>query len=220
LANCGELARLEGTAGEGPGLRRGGGDSGSSKAACREAFLKFFQKLSDLERNPRVIASGGRLKAFQNFCDALASGRDEVILLLVDAERPVAASVWIHLSAPPDNWRKPQVASAEQAHLMVQSMEAWFIADREAVTRYYGRGFRVNSLPRRQDIENIPKDDLVPALERASGNTKKGRYHKTRHAYEILALISPAKVRQSSPHAHRFFRVLEQATQSDGLRDR
>jgi hypothetical protein len=103
---------------------------------------------------------------------------------------------------------------------MVQSMEAWFIADKEAVTGYYGRGLRVNSLPRRQDIENIPKDDLVPALERASGNTKKGRYHKMRHGYEILALISPAKVRQSSPHAYRFFQVLEEATQSDGLRPR
>jgi len=198
----------------------GGGDSGSSKAGCREAFRRLFQKLSNLKQNPRVIASGGRMKAFQNFCEAVESGADEVVLLLVDAERPVTASVWIHLSAAPDNWRKPQIASDEQAHLMVQSMEAWFLADKEAVTNYYGREFRVNSLPRRHDIENIPKDDLVPTLERASGNTKKGRYHKARHAYEILALISPAKVRQSSPHAHRFFQVLEEATQSDGLRPR
>ena len=140
----------------------GGGNSGSSKAACREAFLKLFQKLSNLERNPRVIASGGRLKAFQNFCDALENGTDEVILLLVDAERPVTASAWHHLSAPPDNWGKPPAATDGQAHLMVQSMEAWFIADKEAVTRYYGRGFRVNSLPRRQTSRTFSKMTLCP----------------------------------------------------------
>lgn len=193
----------------------GGGDPGSSKAACREGFRRLFQNLDNLAQNPTVIASGGRLKAFQNFCDALEMSRDEIILLLVDAERPVVASVWTHLGAEPDHWRKPQVATDEQAHLMVQSMEAWFIADKEALARYYGQRFRVNSLPRRQDIECIPKDDLVPALERASRDTTKGRYHKTCHGYAILASISPAKIRQRSPHAERFFHVLEQASQRD-----
>jgi hypothetical protein len=190
----------------------GGGDSGSTKAACREGFRRLFQNLGHLDQNPAVIASGGRLKAFQNFCDALGRNADEIILLLVDAERPVRAGVWTHLSAEPDNWRKPKVATDEQAHLMVQSMEAWFIADKEELAEYYGQGFRLKSLPPRQDIEAIPKDDLVPALERAASDTKKGRYHKTAHGYDILGLISPAKVRQKSPHADRFFHVLEVMT--------
>lgn len=194
----------------------GGGDPGSTKAACREGFRRLFQKLANLGVNPTVIASGGRLKAFQNFCDALEASRDELILLLADAERPVVASVWTHLGAEPDCWRKPAAAADEQAHLMVQSMEAWFIADKDALARYYGRGFRANALPRHQDIEAIPKDDLVPALERASRATTKGRYHKTWHGYAILATISPAKVRQRSPHAERFFHVLEQASQRGG----
>lgn len=194
----------------------GGGDSGSSKAACREAFLRFFQKLSNLKLNPRVIASGGRMKAFQNFCDALQANKGDEILLLVDAERPVTASVWHHLRMAPDNWKKPRLAADKQAHLMVQSMEAWFMADKEAVSRYYGREFRVGSLPSRKDIENIPKDDLVPALERATRNTKKGRYHKTRHAFEILAVISPDKVQQRSPHGKRLFRALQEAAQDGG----
>jgi len=166
-------------------------------------------------QNPTVIASGGRLKAFQNFCDALERNADELILLLVDAERPVRAGVWAHLGARPDNWPKPRAARDEHAHLMVQSMEAWFIADKEELAEYYGQGFRLKSLPSRQDIEAIPKDDLAPALEHASKDTSKGPYHKTAHWDELLALISPVKVRQKSPHAERFFRTLEVMTRRE-----
>jgi hypothetical protein len=175
----------------------------------------LFHNLGNLEQNPTVIASGGRLKAFQNFCDALERNADELILLLVDAERPVRSGAWAHLGARPDNWPKPSMARDEQAHLMVQSMEAWFIADKEELAEFYGQGFRLKSLPPRQDIETIPKDDLVPALERATRDTKKGRYHKTTHGYDILGLMSPAKVREKSPHADRFFHVLEIMTRRE-----
>jgi hypothetical protein len=187
----------------------GGGDAGSTKAACREGFRSLFQKLGSLSQNPTVIASGGRLKAFENFYDALAKNTDEMIVLLVDAERPVRKDVWAHLGAAPDGWQKPNMATEEQAHLMVQSMEAWFIADKEALGKYYGQGFHVNSLPARQNVEDIPKADLVPALKRASRATTKGEYHKTAHGYTLLAFISPAKVRQKSPHAERLFHTLE-----------
>lgn len=193
----------------------GGGDAGSTKAACREGFRSFFQNLGNLGQNPTVIASGGRLKAFHNFCDALVRNTDEMIVLLVDAERPVREGVWAHLGAVPDEWQKPDTATEEQAHLMVQSMEAWFIADREALAKYYGRGFRVNSLPARQDIEAIPKANLVPALKRASRDTTKGEYHKTAHGYTLLAVIAPAKVRQKSPHAERLFQTLEVLTRTE-----
>ena len=193
----------------------GGGDAGSTKAACREGFRNFLQNLGTLEQNPTVIASGGRLKAFHNFCDALVRNADEIILLLVDAERPVTAGVWAHLGAAPEGWQKPSVATDEQAHLMVQSMEAWFIADKDALSKYYGRGFRVKSLPSRQDIEAIPKADLVPALRRASKDTTKGEYHKTAHGYSLLAFIAPAKVRQKSPHAERLFHTLEVSTRAE-----
>ena len=98
---------------------------------------------------------------------------------------------------------------------MVQSMEAWFIADQEALAKYYGRGFRTKSLPPRRDIEAIPKADLVPALQQASKDTTKGKYHKTAHGYALLAFIAPAKVRQKSPHAERFFRRLEVLTRAE-----
>ncbi len=163
-------------------------------------------------QNPTVIASGGRLKAFQNFCDALVKNTDETIVLLVDAERPVRKGVWAHLGTAPDGWQKPNTAKEAQAHLMVQCMEAWFVADKEALSKYYGRGFRVNSLPQRQKVEDIPKAALVPALKRSSKATIKGEYHKTAHGFSLLAVISPAKVAEKSPHARRLFHTLETLT--------
>jgi len=156
-----------------------------------------------------VVASGGRRKAFDNFCDALSGHPNEVILLLIDSERPVQASVWAHLEAEPDDWEKPHGATDEQAHLMVQCMEAWFLADKEALSSYYAQGFRMDSLPRRQNVEEIPKEELVPAPQHASGRTTKGKYHKAHHGFAILALVDPARVRAVSAHAARFFEVLE-----------
>jgi hypothetical protein len=44
---------------------------------------------------------------------------------------------------------------------MVQAMEAWFLADREALAEFYGNGFSAQNLPGSPtNIEAIPKDDL------------------------------------------------------------
>lgn len=96
---------------------------------------------------------------------------------------------------------------------MVQAMEAWFLADRDALAAYYGQGFRLSALPfDEKHIEAIPKDDLVPSLENCSRTTRtKGEYHKTRHGFALLAKIDPAKVETGSPHAkafHKFLRVM------------
>ncbi len=91
---------------------------------------------------------------------------------------------------------------------MVQAMEAWFLADRAALERFYGTGFRRNSLPG-SEVEAIRKEDLEPSLKRASKETSKGEYHKTRHGFALLALIDPSKIENSSPNAaalHQFLR--------------
>jgi len=89
-------------------------------------------------------------------------------------------------------------------------MEAWFLADRDALAAYYGQGFRRNALPGdERHIEAISKDDLVPALEQATQATKtKGQYHKTRHGFALLAKIDPIKVEDGSQYAAAFHSFL------------
>jgi hypothetical protein len=89
-------------------------------------------------------------------------------------------------------------------------MESWFLADREALSGYYGQGFLTKSLPARVNVEEILKHDIEAALERASQHTRKGPYHKTRHGFDLLALVDPGKLRSASEHARRLFEVLEE----------
>lgn len=190
----------------------GGGDGKDLRTKCRRGFSSFFEKADVVGRMPQVIACGGRAKAFDKFCIALRARKDqEFILLLVDSEDPVApgAGPWQHLERR-DRWEKPDDAADEHAHLMVQCMEAWFLADREAIAAYFGQGFNRNALPGRQEVEEVAKADLFDALKNATRQCRKGEYGKGRHSFDILEQIDPDKVRNASPHAQRFIDTLQE----------
>jgi hypothetical protein len=160
-----------------------------------------------------AIASGSRTDAFRDFCSGLRQHPGEYSVLLVDSETAVTATPWLHLNTREgDNWRRPSGAGVDQAHLMVQVMESWFLADRQTLFAYYGQRFLRNSLPRQQNIEKIDKEKVLETLRHASRHTPKGIYHKTRHGFELLELIDPSLVRAASRHANNLFAVLERET--------
>ena len=161
--------------------------------ACRRGFQELFEKLGLPANRLSVIACGSRFQTFNDFRKALRQQPDDFVILLVDSEGPVEApGAWAHLHAR-DGWPRPAGTVEDQAHLMVQCMEAWFLADREALTEFYGQGFLAGSLPGQPNIEQIPKRSLLPALKHASKQTTKGPYHKTRHAFALLARINPQR---------------------------
>jgi len=186
------------------------GGQGSSKNACRQAFRILFEKVI-ARRSFRVIASGDRGSAFKDFSLALRQNPHDFNILLVDSEEAVQGTPWQHLAARQgDGWDRPATANDEQAHLMVQVMESWFLADRQVLAAYYGQGFNANSLPGQPNIELISKRDVFQALQLASKNTKtKGAYHKTRHGFDLLEMVKPDLVRAASAHAERLFTVLQ-----------
>ena len=156
---------------------------------------------------PKIIASGSRDEAYGDFKAAHAQ-RSDTAMLLVDAEEEVtASSAWAHLRSR-DNWRRPTGATNDQCHLMVQVMESWFLADRQALETFYVRDFRSNVLPGNPNIEQISKRDVLNGLKRASRATQKGSYDKGKHSFEILAAVDPAKVTAASPYARRFVQTL------------
>ena len=91
---------------------------------------------------------------------------------------------------------------------MVQVMESWFLADKDALSKYYGQGFLSNSIPGQPNIELIPKQRVFDALEHATRPTQKREYDKTRHGFDLLELIDPALVGAASTHARNLFLVL------------
>jgi hypothetical protein len=156
---------------------------------------------------PRIIACGGRQDAFESFTTAQGTG-EGLPILLVDSEVPVDAGPWQHLEAH-DGWARPADASDGQCHLMVQVMEAWFLADRSTLASFYGRDFREKALPGNPRVEQVTKNDVLSGLHQATRSTQKGDYQKGSHGFEILGRLDPSRVATIAPHAKRFLEALQ-----------
>ncbi len=72
-----------------------------------------------------------------------------------------------------------------------------------------GRGFNEKRIPKRKNVEEIDRKDLVDALVHASKNTSKSSYHKVRHGEKILAHLDETRVRARAAHCDRLFTMLE-----------
>jgi hypothetical protein len=193
----------------------GGGDpkDKDKRQALRlgfEAFLGDLRRAArDRNMDLRVVPHGGRDETYRAFVEALEYDRDDLNVLLLDSEASVAGPCWSHIATYRDkNW--PLTADDDSVcHLMVQAMEAWLVADPEALARFYIRGFDATKLPSTDTIESKSPRELSIALKRATRKTgRPERYHKLRHAPEILRLLNAEKVRAACPHCDRLFQFL------------
>lgn len=190
----------------------GGGDNNKALASkCRHGFAAFFKKAGFAGRMPTVVACGARNRAFQEFRRALRNASDTHLpLLLVDSEGTVASGngPWQHLYVR-DNWTKPAGAGDDHVYLMVQCMEAWFLADPDTLANYFGPDFQRDKLPRHTDLAAVDPEGIVEGLRSASRMTSKGKYDKGSHSFDILGLLIPERVRQRCPEARRLIEFME-----------
>jgi hypothetical protein len=192
----------------------GGGDQKEIKARFRTAFGNFLREIKNLSRKKRIkwdiIACGGN--ALDDFQIALKQHPDAFNVLLVDAEGPLQHdNPWDHLRQRSEHpWQKPQETEDKNCHLMVEIMENWFLADRNALREYYRKDFQESALPASENIEGVPKKQVLDNLKKATRKTQKGEYHKTRHAPEILEKINPELVQAKAKYCRRLFTVLRE----------
>ena len=133
----------------------------------------------------------------------MRTGSDGILVLLVDAEGPAESEPRAYLQAR-DKWNMTGVA-AQSVHLMVQTMEAWIVADADALSRYYGPGFNAGALPRAPNLESVAKREVERSLRRATERTGKGRYRKIAHASDLLQRIDAETVKARCRHCQRLF---------------
>ncbi len=180
----------------------GGGEGQLLDTLFRQAWTDFFKSAGLAGRMPRIVRGKGRLRTFDLFATAVRNPRPgEVPLLLVDSEGPVAptGSVWQHLKAR-DGWENPSGPSDDQAFLMVQIMETWFLADRVSLRQYFGADLREDHFRSWPSLENVPKTDVLSALEAATAGCKKP-YAKGKVSFDLLGQLNPALVEAACPHA-------------------
>ena len=65
------------------------------------------------------------------------------------------------------------------------------------------------ALPKHAQLESVAKSTIAHGLEQATKDTKKGRYHKIRHASDILMRVNPDTVQRRCPHCKRMFDSVE-----------
>jgi hypothetical protein len=193
----------------------GGGNSKDQKAALRRGFDSLFKDEKSKAREKRMsltfICCGGRQEAYEAFLNELSTNPEKISALLVDSETPVttvstdslqdAKIRVVHLRqkiggdgrGQGDGWKLSDNLS-DKVHLMVQCMEAWIVADPDALAKFYGQEFKKARLPARINLEGESKPDIYTKLDAATKDTQKGTYGKIRHASELLGLIDPAKV--------------------------
>lgn len=179
----------------------GGGEGKDLRVRFRKGWRMFFEAAGVGDRT-KIVRCGGRQQAFKRFVAAVRDLRGNTLpLLLVDSEGAVqfGHSPWQHLLAR-DRWQKPDEANDDQAFLMVQFMETWFLADRDGLRRYFGERFSDQAIRRWPELEAVPKETVLRALERATAACGKG-YSKGKVSFELLGHIDPARVKAACPHA-------------------
>ncbi len=198
----------------------GGGDVNALRTKCRRAFTKFFEKAGLKGKMPAITACGSRQRAHDQFQTAVKSTTDDKTpFLLIDSESPVNenSSPWQHLSGRPGDEAmvKPDGVNDSQLHLMVQCMEAWFLADVDILENFYSPGFNKSllpSIPSNSSVEAIAKTKIFEGLKKATRHAKsKGVYGKSAHSFDILALIDPKKVADKSAYAKRLIDTLKKS---------
>lgn len=192
----------------------GGGHSRDDKATLRQGMDALLQPLKDAARAKalhwKLVPCGARNEAFRRFRNEVGKGDDAIIVLLVDTEGPLPADSGPrqHLQSPSRDGWDMQFADEDMIHLMVQSMETWIVADPDALSTYYGQNFNRNALPKRENLEMEPKADVARALNQATERTTKRRYHKIKHASDLLKRINVEKVKNRCLHCARLFDVI------------
>lgn len=194
----------------------GGGDYTDQKAELRAGFDALLKTCKDAARarklHWKLVPCGGRKAAYDAFHSALRTEPAAINILLVDSEEAVAAEtgdnqrdsgVRVAHLAGRDGWDL-RASSPACIHLMVQCMEAWIVADPDALARFYGQRFARRILPARQNLEEERKQDVCSKLERATRSTQKGKYEKIKHASQLLQRIDTAKVAQRCPRFATF----------------
>jgi hypothetical protein len=186
----------------------GGGETNASgRAELRLAFdtLLGAQKESARKRGMRwnTVFCGGRSEAAGAFAKAVKREDADFVVLVVDAEDEVSSATPSHPTPAErvrhlktrDAWTEQlRNATPEHVHLMTRCIEAWVFADGEKVAEFYGKDFKANALPKRKLLDEEPKTSLYAAIEKATKDTKKGRYGKVKHASALLKMVRTDKL--------------------------
>src|ERR1022692_2940269 len=134
-----------------------------------DAFLQEIRERATSHCKVWIVATGGTPE------------RDFGIAM---RKHPAAWNVLLRDSEGPLQPNRP-ASLAGSIFWMVEMMESWFHADKDALEAYYKTGFRKDALRANPNVEEIAKRDLIEGLKAATKDTTKANITRpsTRRLY-------------------------------------
>ena len=171
------------------------GEPNSPNGDLRMGFSKLLAKMVK-GKLPRIIlgggfSQGGKSQTIQKFKTNKLEA--DLILLLVDLDKPE--------SERDNDLKKEKLWDRKDCvFYMIPEMESWFISQPDVLDCFYGldnNKKRISSkIPQRKASEIEHPDEL---LMRITKSTKKGEYHKVKHAIELLQLLDANRLANDFP---------------------
>jgi len=197
---------------EGDTKQKGSGNS----ITLRQGFNEFFGKWAQEEKiniKLQPILCGDRGKAVKIFLNDDVQYSEGFAALLIDSEREkdIGENAKGFLQKDFPNYDFKNVGES-QCHFMVQAMESWFLADKEKLGACFDAKFNEKTLPQHNEVEKIPKTEVLDKLKKATKDTRngKGEYGKGADSGKILGEIRPGNVIDAAPHCRELFRVIKE----------
>ncbi len=166
------------------------GEPNSPNGDLRMGLEKLLkQKLKG--KMPRIIlgggySQGGKSQTIQKF--KTNKLQTDLALLLVDLDKP-------ETERENDLKQENLTEHRNNVFYMIHEMESWFLSQPEILDRFYGidncKKKVSDKIPKKRAIE-IPHPD--EELMKITKNTKRGEYHKIKHAVELLKLLDANKL--------------------------
>lgn len=200
----------------------GGAEGRTADKDFRRGWKKFLNELHEVARangyhSLEIVRGKGRGKTYDSFVNYQTEHRQDLCVLLADAETtvPDRAHVWeVVARREGDGWQRPDWATERHLYLMTQFVETWLLTDQDALSDFFKRGFNPNSLPT-TNLEERSKREIEDALERATRNSKKGAYRHGQ-AHEIIEFVDAQKVK-SLRHGERLFELLSSLIRDEAV---
>ena len=158
-----------------------------------------------------LLEARGR-KLVKDFLRSCRSQPSNVNVLLVDSEGPIPDTTSAIRSLRAQSiWDGSVDCDDDQVNLMVQAMEAWFIADPQALINHFGQDFGIKALPSPQNAESVSPSDLTTAIREGLRNSGRRRYDKVTDGMKLLQLVDHVELRRYCRHFQRLMDYLSRA---------
>lgn len=166
------------------------GEPNSPNGDLRQGFSKLLvQKLKG--KMPKIIMGGGYLQGGKSqTIHKFKTNKLEadMFLLLIDLDKPES-------EVSKDLEENSLTDKKDNVFYMIQEMESWFLSQADILDTFYGIdgfGKKVSEKIVKKRITDIanPDEELIKITK----NTKRGQYHKIRHAVELLKLLDATKL--------------------------